>query len=187
MTDSPSKVHAELQVPDALAAALQPAVPDEEPARPGDGPDRGSVPTRADEGGPAGSAEATTVGARDNRLALTKSVATDASATTGAVSAAAARYASRPWYKRMNPLRWGGVPMVPDERPVSREYRASFLSKLTFQWMTPLMTVSLAPRAVPCRATLLTIAPLRARRRVISARSSRGTSGPSIRTEPSNP
>ena len=42
----------------------------------------------------------------------------------------------------MNPLRWGGIPKVPDERLVSREYQAGFFSKLTFQWMTPLMSVS---------------------------------------------
>lgn len=45
------------------------------------------------------------------------------------------------WYKRMNPLKWGKKPPVPKERTVSREYGASFLSMLTFQWMAPLMTV----------------------------------------------
>ena len=45
------------------------------------------------------------------------------------------------WYKRLNPLKRRAKPPVPQERKVSREYNASFLSLLTFQWMAPLMTV----------------------------------------------
>lgn len=45
------------------------------------------------------------------------------------------------WHRRYNPLRRGKVPPVPEERTVSREYNASFLSLLTFQWINPLMTV----------------------------------------------
>lgn len=48
----------------------------------------------------------------------------------------------KPWYKKTNPLRWGGIPPVPEEKIVSREGMAGFWSKLTFNWMTPLMTVS---------------------------------------------
>ena len=48
----------------------------------------------------------------------------------------------RPWYERLNPLKKGTTP-VPKERTVSREYKASFLALLTFQWMTPIMKVSL--------------------------------------------
>ncbi|ODA84061.1 hypothetical protein RJ55_02579 [Drechmeria coniospora] len=76
-------------------------------------------------------------------LDLTTSCATDASATTDAVSRAAgdATDTSRKlWYRKVNPLRWGGVPEVPAERIVSREHKAGFCSQLTFQWMTPLMT-----------------------------------------------
>jgi len=51
----------------------------------------------------------------------------------------------KPWYKTPNPLRWGGVPPIPDERIVSPEYKAGFLSQLTFAWITPMMVVSLAP------------------------------------------
>lgn len=47
----------------------------------------------------------------------------------------------KPWYKRLNPLKWGPKPPVPKERIVSREYHASFFNLLTFQWMSPLMTV----------------------------------------------
>lgn len=47
----------------------------------------------------------------------------------------------RPWYRRLNPLRRGPVPPVPEERTVCREYNASFLSIVLFHWITPLMTV----------------------------------------------
>ncbi|CAI6341615.1 unnamed protein product [Periconia digitata] len=45
------------------------------------------------------------------------------------------------WYKRANPLKWGAKPPVPETRGVSAEYRAGFMSRLTFQWMAPLMVV----------------------------------------------
>ncbi|PSN60350.1 hypothetical protein BS50DRAFT_593794 [Corynespora cassiicola Philippines] len=45
------------------------------------------------------------------------------------------------WYKRMNPLKWGPKPPVPEKREISPEYGASFLSLFTFQWMGPIMTV----------------------------------------------
>ncbi|KAK0755687.1 hypothetical protein N5P37_011766 [Trichoderma harzianum] len=44
-----------------------------------------------------------------------------------------------PWYKRANPLLWN-IPPIPKERTVSREHQASFFSKVSFAWMTPLMT-----------------------------------------------
>ena len=46
----------------------------------------------------------------------------------------------QPWHHRINPLRRGSPP-VPKERTVCREYNASFLSLLFFQWINPLMTV----------------------------------------------
>ncbi|SLM36235.1 abc transporter [Lasallia pustulata] len=45
----------------------------------------------------------------------------------------------KPWYRNLNPLKWGKEPPVPKERIVSREYGANFFSMLTFQWMAPLM------------------------------------------------
>jgi len=42
---------------------------------------------------------------------------------------------------KLNPLKWGKMPPVPKEREVSREYTAGLLSKITFQWMSPLMNV----------------------------------------------
>lgn len=49
----------------------------------------------------------------------------------------------KPWHKKLNPLRWGAPPPVPEKPLMSREHDAGFLSKLTFQWMGPLMHVSL--------------------------------------------
>ncbi|KAI0019610.1 ATP-binding cassette transporter protein YOR1-like protein [Xylariomycetidae sp. FL0641] len=46
----------------------------------------------------------------------------------------------KPWYKT-NPLRWGAIPPVPDERTVSPEHKASFFSRLTFHWVAPMMRV----------------------------------------------
>lgn len=46
----------------------------------------------------------------------------------------------KPWYRRLNPLKKAVKPAVPEERTVSREYGAPFLSLLTFQWMAPLMS-----------------------------------------------
>jgi hypothetical protein len=46
----------------------------------------------------------------------------------------------RSLWKRLNPLK-RHPPPVPDKRGQSREYTAGFFSLLTFQWITPLMTV----------------------------------------------
>ena len=45
------------------------------------------------------------------------------------------------WSQRINPLK-RHPPPVPTERSVSREYSANIFSKITFQWVNPLMTVS---------------------------------------------
>jgi ATP-binding cassette, subfamily C (CFTR/MRP), member 1 len=50
----------------------------------------------------------------------------------------------RSWSSRLNPLK-RNPPPVPKEREISREYKAGRLSRLTFQWITPLMTVRLIP------------------------------------------
>lgn len=82
------------------------------------------------------------------RLERSKSFATDASVTTAATSRHPERE-SKPWYKTPNPLRWGKIPSVPQDRHVSPEYNASFFSMLFFGWMGPLMTVrTLIPQAV---------------------------------------
>ncbi|KAH7401860.1 P-loop containing nucleoside triphosphate hydrolase protein [Phaeosphaeria sp. MPI-PUGE-AT-0046c] len=46
----------------------------------------------------------------------------------------------RKWY-RTNPLKWGPIPPVPKHQEVSPEYTAGFFSRLTWQWMQPLMNV----------------------------------------------
>ncbi|KAI1391160.1 ATP-binding cassette transporter protein YOR1-like protein [Hypoxylon trugodes] len=74
-------------------------------------------------------------------LKHTQSYATDTSAVTRTTTRPSLSAGKKPWYKTPNPLRWGSIPPVPKEREVSREYNAGFLSKLTFQWMAPLMSV----------------------------------------------
>lgn len=70
----------------------------------------------------------------------TKSYATDVSATTQATSHHPdENQAKKPWYRKINPLRWGKVPPVPEERDVSHEHKASFFSQLFFAWQGPLM------------------------------------------------
>ncbi|KAK6376355.1 uncharacterized protein PV06_06088 [Exophiala oligosperma] len=73
------------------------------------------------------------------RLEKIESVATTATEASTAVPVKSREPEKRRWYHRINPLR-GTPPPVPEERTVCREYNASFLSLLTFQWMNPLMT-----------------------------------------------
>ena len=75
-------------------------------------------------------------------LQQTRSYATTTSAVTRTESNV--EQPNKRWYKKLNPLRWGGIPPVPETRQVSREYNAPFLSLVYFQWMAPLMTVSTA-------------------------------------------
>lgn len=77
--------------------------------------------------------------ADSSALDRTKSSATDASATTAATSRHVAE--PKPWYKQVNPLRWGKARPVPTEQTPCPEHRAGFFSQLFFQWMNPLMTV----------------------------------------------
>ncbi|PGH03930.1 hypothetical protein GX51_03766 [Blastomyces parvus] len=46
----------------------------------------------------------------------------------------------RAWYQQLNPFRWRQIPPVPTERAISKEYGAGYLSLITFQWMSSLMT-----------------------------------------------
>lgn len=45
----------------------------------------------------------------------------------------------KPWYKQPNPLRWGKIPPVSQEKEVCPEHKAGFFSLLFFQWIAPLM------------------------------------------------
>ncbi|TPX13454.1 uncharacterized protein E0L32_006184 [Thyridium curvatum] len=71
-------------------------------------------------------------------LARLRSYATNTSATTAATS----RHppVQRKWYKTPNPLRWGRIPDVPEEKTVCPEYKAGFFNKLIFYWQGPLMS-----------------------------------------------
>lgn len=108
------------------------------------------------------------------KLEHTKSYATTASAISAQPEEPAK---PKGWYRKLNPLKWGGIPPVPKEREVSREYNASFLSLVYFQWMAPIMSVS---NLVFCRREqkLTYIC-----RSVTKDSSSRMIFGQSIRTE----
>jgi ATP-binding cassette, subfamily C (CFTR/MRP), member 1 len=80
--------------------------------------------------------------ARRQEMNRTQSYATDTSAVTRTTTRPSVKDKYTPWYKSFNPLRWGHMPPVPQEREISHEYGAGFFSKLTFQWMAPLMQVS---------------------------------------------
>ncbi|KAF9882800.1 hypothetical protein FE257_005148 [Aspergillus nanangensis] len=42
-------------------------------------------------------------------------------------------------WQKLNPLRWQKIPPLPSQRQVSREYRASVLSIIFFDWVSPLI------------------------------------------------
>ncbi|KJK74072.1 Oligomycin resistance ATP-dependent permease YOR1 [Metarhizium anisopliae BRIP 53293] len=134
MADPPEGKELELKSPDAAAAAaIQPSNEErhDAPSDPSDSDNKELATGEKHDG----DTDDIAMAASPHRLDVTKSVATDASYATSPPATKA-----RPWYRQVNPLRWGGVPPVPKERIVSREYTAGFFSKLTFQWMTPLMT-----------------------------------------------
>lgn len=67
-----------------------------------------------------------------------ESYATTATETSVAISGESV-IVKKPWYRKANPLRWGQIPPIPDERGTSKEATAGFLSRATFQWMAPVM------------------------------------------------
>ncbi|KAF5021658.1 hypothetical protein F66182_6316 [Fusarium sp. NRRL 66182] len=76
----------------------------------------------------------------ETRLSVLEQVKTGASEAPAAQPAAESKPPrKKPWHKKLNPLRWGSVPPVPDRPIQSREYQAGFLSMLTWEWMGPLM------------------------------------------------
>lgn len=142
MADHPGK---DLQTPDALAAtaALQ-----DEPASVVDGPN--TPPSNQRDSAESHSVEnekshAASESHEENELTAIQTNATDASVGTTATGLPPQE--QKTWKQKLNPLRWGAIPEIPQERIVSREYGASIFSKLFFNWMTPLMTASLRPRA----------------------------------------
>lgn len=155
MSDPPPDKERELQQPaDDIAAAIEPTYSRDEPLEVRDDTSdsgineklaqddqtsrRGSADSASDHVA-ADSADPT----RPAALTATKSYATDTSAASRR-EIVPQKPIDRPWYKKLNPLRWGEIPQIPEERMVSREGKAGFWSKLTFTWMTPMMTVSFA-------------------------------------------
>ncbi|EPQ67747.1 Bgt-4752 [Blumeria graminis f. sp. tritici] len=59
------------------------------------------------------------------------------------------------WLMRLNLLRRGKIPAVPQEKAASREFTAGFFSLLYFQWMTPLIKENDLWSVNPQRATRL--------------------------------
>ncbi|KAI2643335.1 P-loop containing nucleoside triphosphate hydrolase protein [Xylaria nigripes] len=80
--------------------------------------------------------------ANRDELRHTTSYATDATSITRTTTRNSLPTApKKPWYKTPNPLMWGSIPPVPKEKQESREASAGFFSRLTFQWMAPLMKI----------------------------------------------
>jgi len=93
----------------------------------------------------------------EDRVILSRfnSSATEASEDTLDTKSSVKR--KKKWYQKLDPFRWGPDPPVPETRQVSREYQAGILSRLTFQWMHPLMTVSVTfgLLILSCRSSLI--------------------------------
>jgi ATP-binding cassette, subfamily C (CFTR/MRP), member 1 len=140
----------EFQAPDTMAAAIEPtrSRDDQSPERGDDDLRHSPSAENSDKIDPveddAGDRDGE-VGPRRAQLTTTKSYATDTSAATGRTGAQEPEALT--WYQKLNPLRWGPVPPIPDERVPSREHQAGFFSALTFAWMAPLMSVSLVAPA----------------------------------------
>lgn len=70
-----------------------------------------------------------------------RSYATNTSGVTRTESHVETVAPQKPWFMKVNPLRWGGIPAVPESRGPSREHTAGFFSLVYFQWIAPLMAV----------------------------------------------
>ncbi|KAK4561111.1 ATP-binding cassette transporter yor1 [Recurvomyces mirabilis] len=79
--------------------------------------------------------------AKRGQLERTASTWTTTSAATSVAVPAEQPPRKRTWGERINPLKKKNLPPIPTERAQNREYTASFLSKVYFQWMAPLMSV----------------------------------------------
>jgi hypothetical protein len=75
---------------------------------------------------------------RRNDLDRLRSIATATSVTSTAATGRPPE--QKPWYKQPNPLRWGKIPPVPDEKQECPEHKAGFFSSLVFHWIAPLMS-----------------------------------------------
>ncbi|XP_014552272.1 hypothetical protein COCVIDRAFT_30305 [Bipolaris victoriae FI3] len=92
-------------------------------------PSEKAIESNGDGHGPRGSL---------SRLQSSTSAYSEASTTESNVTKSTQM--KKPFYKRLNVLK-NNPPPVPKERTVSPEYTAGLLSKLTWQWMQPIMRV----------------------------------------------
>mgnify|MGYP006949400538 CR=1 FL=1 len=127
---------------DTQAAALERTVSEREdrhsPSQ--SASDDGEVPLKVEESGGISGATGKDDDGLQPHLTTTKSYATGTSAASG--QAPTEEPVKRSWISKINPLRWGPVPPIPEEKAVSKEHGAGWWGKLTFSWMAPLMTVS---------------------------------------------
>lgn len=76
-------------------------------------------------------------------MARVKGEKTGVNVETVSANTAVPVKAKTSWSRRLNPLKSSTIPPIPDRRQPSREPSASFISKLIFHWITPLMHVSI--------------------------------------------
>lgn len=81
---------------------------------------------------------------------------TDATDVTSSSEPAQSGKDTRSRWMRWNPLK-RNPPPIPKIRGQSREYNASFWSMLTFQWVTPIMSVSLPIHLTQCLPVLICV------------------------------
>lgn len=75
---------------------------------------------------------------------LSRVASAASAATSSAATAATAQPPAQSWFRKINPLRWGKVSDVPDDRTECPEATANFFSKLVFHWQGPLMRTGYA-------------------------------------------
>jgi hypothetical protein len=148
MTDPAQNLERDLAPADPTAESVDPT--HDEPLD-GDGDEKDFIEIATHGQGSSHTASEERPRGDDKRPAFdrTKSYATTTSAVTRTDSHVDDPAQKRSWFGKLNPLRWGGIPPVPETRKVCREYNAPFLSLVYFQWVAPLMTACLilAPAA----------------------------------------
>ena len=143
MTDPAQKLEQDLAPADPAAESVDPT--HEEPLDvDGDEKDFIEIATHGQSSSHTASEESPPRDDKKPAFDRTKSYATVTSAVTRTDSHVDDPAQKQPWHRKFNPLRWGGIPPVPETRKVCREYNAPFLSLVYFQWVAPLMSVSLA-------------------------------------------
>ena len=78
----------------------------------------------------------------ENTISRTDSAVSETSGDDSDVKSEKKELPKRSWGERLNPLKSKHKPPVPSERQQSREHGANIFSIITFQWIAPLMKVS---------------------------------------------